>query len=170
MNDEVLLGPLGAGRTVARLARQVELALAGLELSLAQFRILALLAAGAEVSSSLAANLAVSAPSITTVVDGLVARHLVDRRHGGGEDRRRVAVTLTPAGAEILERAEVAVAARLGSIVALLGDDELVRQAEKGLELWREALLRHRAEVADRRPATPAYSPERPVEAPPAPT
>lgn len=136
--------PLSEGRTAARLARHVEVALQPFELSLAQYRILGMLASGAEVPSSLAANLAVSAPSITTVVDGLVARSLVERRHGEGEDRRRVSHLLTGSGAALVSEADAAVAAHFGAIAALLGDPRRVERAHEGLELWRQALVLYR--------------------------
>ena len=63
----------GAARAVARLAKQVEVALAPLDLSLPQYRVLALLGDGSTASSVLARKLAVSPPSVTAVVDGLVA-------------------------------------------------------------------------------------------------
>jgi long-chain acyl-CoA synthetase len=128
------------GRTVARLARHVELALQPLELTLSQFRVLCALASGAEASSSLAEKLAVSAPSVTTVVDGLVARRLVDRRHDTGPDRRRVSISLTASGAQLAEAARAAVAARLASIATRLGPSESARAAVDSLALWAVAL------------------------------
>ena len=62
----------GAARAVARLAKQVEVALGPLDLSLPQYRVLALLGEGSTASSVLARRLAVSPPSVTAVVDGLV--------------------------------------------------------------------------------------------------
>ena len=79
--------PAAIGRTAAWLAKQVELALVSADLSLPQYRILGLLTEGSAVSSSLAERLAVRPPSITAVVDGLVSRSLVERRHA--EDDRR---------------------------------------------------------------------------------
>src|SRR5579875_3146481 len=105
------------GRTIARLARHVELALATIDLSTAQYRLLQQLAEGAEASTSLAKKLAVSAPSVTAVVDGLVARGAVARSHSA-EDRRRVSLTITPSGHQLLEDAESAVRARLESVAA----------------------------------------------------
>jgi DNA-binding MarR family transcriptional regulator len=95
----------GTGRAVVWLARQVELVLADQDLSLAQYRVLALLADQPEVASALAEKLAVSRPSVTTVVDGLVARDLVERVHDT-EDRRRVHHLLTRKGHGVLHRAD----------------------------------------------------------------
>ena len=67
----------GPGRAIARLARQVEHGLAPVGLSLQQYRALALLAEGPAGSTRLAERLTVSPPSVTAVIDGLVARELV---------------------------------------------------------------------------------------------
>lgn len=136
----VVPGLLEGGRTVARLGRHVELALQGLELTVAQYRVLCALDLGAEASSSLAEKLAVSAPSVTTVVDGLVSRGLVDRRHDAGPDRRRVSISLTEAGRSVTAGARDAVAARLSGIAAHLGAPELIELAVDSLQLWARAL------------------------------
>ncbi len=131
---------LDGGRTIARLARLVELALQPVELTLAQYRVLCALERGAEASRSLAEKLAVKAPTVTTVVDGLVARCLVDRRQDAGGDRRRVSLSLTPEGLALAGTARVAVAARLSEVVGLLGDAAEADLVFRGLELWRQAL------------------------------
>lgn len=109
------------GHTLARLARQVEVAVATVELTLAQYRVLAILGDGCEAASALADKLAVSRPSITGVVDGLVARGLVRRDHTSG-DRRRIDVGLTDAGRRILADADAAVAQRAERIDQLLAE------------------------------------------------
>ena len=132
------------GRIAARLARQVELGLAEVDLSLAQYRVLMLLSHQAEGASRLADHLAVSRPSITSVIDGLVARRLVVR-HPDPEDRRRVEHQLTTQGRELLHRADDAVDARFESIVSHLPDPERAAEAVAGLECWRQALDAARA-------------------------
>src|SRR5690349_21731217 len=77
------------GRAIARLAKHLENGLAPLDVSVPQYRVLALLAEGSAASSALAGRLAVSPPSITAVVDGLVARDLVTRTPDP-DDRRRL--------------------------------------------------------------------------------
>jgi DNA-binding MarR family transcriptional regulator len=106
---------VAACRTLARLARQLELGAATAELSLSQYRVLMILDSGQEAASSLADQLAVSRPSITGVVDGLVSRDLVCRHNVDG-DRRRVDVRLTPAGAQALLGAEAEIQRRLAAI------------------------------------------------------
>lgn len=107
------------GRTIARLARQVELAVSSLELTLSQYRVLGILGDGQEAASVLADKLAVSRPSITGVVDGLVARDLVRRDHDGA-DRRRIGVCLTDEGRRLLAAADAEVQRRLTEIARYL--------------------------------------------------
>jgi len=138
---------------VARLARQVEVALQPLELTLSQYRVLCALEAGAEASSSLAEKLAVSAPSVTTVVDGLVARRLVDRSHDSGPDRRRVSISITAAGAAIADQARSSVAQRLAEVASHLSSLEEARRAVECLALWAHALDLERDEKRGERQA-----------------
>jgi len=139
------------GRTAAWLAKQVELGLATVDLTLPQYRILWLLDYGPSVSSALANRLAVSPPSVTSVVDGLVARGLVQRRHDQA-DRRQVAHVLTPEGRSTLEAAARAVDDRLAEIAPCLPNGRLAERAEASLELWQRAMLAHREQVGgDRR-------------------
>jgi long-chain acyl-CoA synthetase len=136
----------GAARAVARLAKQVEVALAPLDLSLPQYRVLSLLADGSSASSVLARKLAVSPPSVTAVVDGLVARGLVERRDDP-EDRRRLTLLLTRDGKRLLAAADVAGEARLDDIAASFEEVGLVDPPDAlaaGLEGWNRALDRNR--------------------------
>jgi DNA-binding MarR family transcriptional regulator len=132
------------GWTVARLARQVEVALATLELSPAQYRMLVQIARGTDASSSLAQKLAVSAPSVTSVVEALVQRGAVERAHSAA-DRRRIALALTEYGRGLLGAAEEALHQRLEAIAAELEDDALVSSAMSAMAIWGEALDRARA-------------------------
>jgi long-chain acyl-CoA synthetase len=126
------------GRTVARLGRQIEIALAQVDLTTAQYRALVQLGEGAEASSSLAAKLAVSRPSVTAVVEGLVQRGLVDRRHSD-TDRRRVSVSLTGPGRLVLAEADQVVTAKLAGLLAELSPREAV-QAVNGVTRWGKAM------------------------------
>ena len=99
----------------------MEVALAGMDLTLPQYRVLGILAEGSAAASGLADRLAVRRPSITALVDGLVARGLVDRRQEDA-DRRRVALRLTDEGARILAEADRAVDDYLVSIAGHLPD------------------------------------------------
>jgi long-chain acyl-CoA synthetase len=154
--------PEHPGRIVARLARQVELAAATVDISLAQYRLLILLDGGKEAASALADKLAVSRPSVTGVVDGLVARGLVERDHDM-DDRRRVAHALTAEGRRVLEAADAEVERRLAAIAAHRPDD--AGAAFAGLLPWQEALgsyrAARRAETAAAARAAPAARADR---------
>src|SRR5262252_3799031 len=81
----------GAVRVLVRLQRLLERADAGL--TLPQYRVLALVALGDERSARLAEQLAVRKPTMTAVVDGLVAAgHL--RRTAIPGDRRGLRLSL----------------------------------------------------------------------------
>ena len=135
MANEVSVQP---GRVIARLARQVEVAVASLDLTLSQYRVLGILADGREASSVLADKLAVSRASVTGVVDGLVARGLVTRDHDVS-DRRRIGVEVTAEGRRLLAIADEEVDQRLRAIVAgLEGDAAAI--AVDGLQAWQTAL------------------------------
>jgi DNA-binding MarR family transcriptional regulator len=132
------------GWTVARLARQVEVALATLELSPAQYRMLVQIARGTDASSSLAQKLTVSAPSVTSVVEALVQRGAVERAHSAA-DRRRIALALTEPGRDLLATAEEVLQERLQTIADELADEDLVSGAMSAMSIWGEALDRARA-------------------------
>jgi len=131
-----------AARALTLAARALERAAAARDLTLAQFRILVLIAAGDERSSLLAERLAVAKPTITAVVDGLVERGFVGREAVAG-DRRSIRVALTPAGAAALRSAEQEMSETLARIFeharerdALLGalldlDDALALRMEE---------------------------------------
>jgi long-chain acyl-CoA synthetase len=149
------LGSTG-GRVVARLVRHLEAALDPLDLSLPQYRLLGFLAEGETASSKLASSMAVSPPSVTAVVDGLVARGLVERG-SDASDRRRLPLVLTVAGRELLGRANEAVGARLDEILGHL-DDRRATAARTSLAHWQTGLDRHRGARLQRRVAATAPS------------
>jgi long-chain acyl-CoA synthetase len=130
-----------AGRTLARLARQVELGAAEVDLSLSQYRVLSILDSGQEAASSLAEKLAVSRPSITGVVDGLVARGLV-RRDTVDADRRRVDVGLTGEGAAVLAAADAEIQLRLEGVAAFMAPGS--GDPFAGFAPWQAALNAYR--------------------------
>jgi long-chain acyl-CoA synthetase len=130
------------GRVVARLARQLELAAATVDLTLPQYRALSLLGEGDEAASALADKLAVSRPTLTGVVDGLVGRGLVQRSHDDG-DRRRIGLALTDAGHRVLAVADGEIERRLRDIAAYRPDG--AEAALRALQPWKEALDAYRA-------------------------
>src|SRR5438445_2366 len=84
-----------AVRTLARLSRLLERG-AG-ELSLPQFRVLAVVDDGGDRASWLADRLALAKPTITSIVDGLVERGYLTRTADLG-DRRATRIQLTRRG------------------------------------------------------------------------
>jgi long-chain acyl-CoA synthetase len=153
----------GIGRVTAWLSKTIEVALAEVDLTLPQYRVLAILADGSEAASGLAERLAVRPPSVTAVIDGLVTRGLVDRRQEDS-DRRRVALRITEEGACVVTAADRAVDEQLCAIAGHLSVKDR-GTALRSLELWGRALastrearkLREAAEkVADKPADTPA--------------
>ena len=120
-------------------------------LSLPQYRLLAFLSGGPERATALAGWLDVSPPSLTALVDGAVARQLVERV-ASEEDRRCVRHVITDAGAEALARADDAVSARLAQVTEHLSAPQ-ARKALEGLELLGRAMDLAR-EARDQEPAT----------------
>lgn len=138
----------GPARVVARLAKQVERALADIDLSLSQYRLLGNLADGPSHASTLAERLIVTRPSVTALADGLVERGLVART-GATSDRRCVLHRLTDSGSRLLAAADEAIERRLDGVAAHLSESERVR-GFKGLDAWGKALDRYRAEKVEK--------------------
>jgi long-chain acyl-CoA synthetase len=128
---------------IARLARTIENALADLDLSLPQYRVLTILSRNSEGAAALAAKLAVKPASVTSVVDGLVARGLVERR-ADSDDRRKVTHVVSVAGSTLLDQARAIAAGRLLEVSAHLDADQ-EKAAWGSLDLWHRALASYRA-------------------------
>jgi DNA-binding MarR family transcriptional regulator len=132
------------GRTAAGLAKQVEIGLGSVDLSLPQYRVLGLLDESSAFSSALAERLAVRPPSITAIIDGLVTRGLVERRPVES-DRRRVDHVLTESGLTVLTSADAAVTSRLCDIAGCLDEPAEAERAFEGLGAWRHAFIAYRS-------------------------
>jgi long-chain acyl-CoA synthetase len=130
------------GRVAAWLSKRVEVALATVDLTLPQYRVMGILAEGSSAASGLADRLAVRRPSITAIVDGLVAKGLVDRRQEDS-DRRKVALRLTDKGVRVLAQADRDVDAYLVSIAQHLPSKEEAT-ALHSLTLWGRAMTASR--------------------------
>ncbi len=137
------------GRVAAWLSKRIEVALGEVDLTLPQYRVLGILAEGSNAASGLANRLAVRPPSVTALIDGLVAKGLVERRHEQG-DRRRIALRLTPDGDRIVAEADRMLDEYLGSIAATLPDPDRA-SALHSLELWGQALTNfHQLRLQDK--------------------
>jgi DNA-binding MarR family transcriptional regulator len=130
--------------TLARLARVLERACGELEppLTLAQYRLLAMIASGSDRASHLAGLLALAKPTVSATVDTLVERNLVERSTSR-DDRRVTTLTLTADGQGVLASAEVSMRARLDGVLAHVDDPDEVARSLASLS---DALDERRAE------------------------
>jgi long-chain acyl-CoA synthetase len=137
--------PAGSGRVVAALARAIEHALAETDLSLSQYRLLALLEDEPAVASVIADRLTVTRPSVTAVVDGLVARRYVTRAQDD-EDRRRVTQVLTDEGRAQLARADEVAESVLAELLGDVADNRQRAAVAAGVHAWQDVISRRSAE------------------------
>lgn len=116
----------------------MEVALSEVGLSLPQYRLLAFLSGGPERATALAGWLDVSPPSLTALVDGAVARSLVERV-AAEDDRRCVRHVITDLGHDLLATGDAALAAKLETVTGRLTPGQ-ARKVTDGLELLGRAL------------------------------
>ncbi len=122
-SPEAHAGAVEAVRTLARASRLIERA--SDELSLAHYRVLSAIGSGDERASRIATRLAVGKPAMSAAVDALCRRGLVERLEVQG-DQRAVALHLTPAGAELLDRVETEIVRRFETLWARTGNADRV--------------------------------------------
>ncbi len=127
-----------AVRAAARLARVAANALGDADLTIAQYRILVFLDGNDRPATQVAGLLGVTPSTVTSVVDGLAARSLVERR-ADPSDRRRVVLAITGAGRDVVAAADDVVADRLSGLLARLPDDD-AEQVLVGLEHLNHAM------------------------------
>jgi DNA-binding MarR family transcriptional regulator len=127
------LGLAQAARAIALAARNLEKAASMRDLTLAQYRVLAQVAAGDERSTLLAERLAVAKPTITAVVDGLVERGFLERSSVDG-DRRSIRIAVTKPGRQALRAAEAEMTEALAGILEHVGDRDAVLRALADLD------------------------------------
>jgi DNA-binding MarR family transcriptional regulator len=127
-----------AVRALATGARTIERALD--EMTLPQFRVLALIASSPERANRLAEKAAVSRPSLTGLLDGLEAKGWVRRIDVEG-DRRGVTLRVTREGAAALRHAERAMGERLDRVLRADGADR--DAVVRGLDALGVALRAH---------------------------
>jgi DNA-binding MarR family transcriptional regulator len=116
--------------TLARLARLLERACGELDplLTLAQYRLLAMIASGSDRASHLAGLLALAKPTVSATVDTLVERGLVERALSR-DDRRVTTLSVTARGHDVLVSADDAMRARLDDVLAHVDDPAAVSAA-----------------------------------------
>ena len=112
--------------TLAWIARVLEGART--ELTLPQYRLLALLIDGEERASQIAGQLDLAKPTVSATIDTLVDHGLVERASVEG-DRRAVRLTITPAGRKAFAAAEASMRSRLDDVLANVADLDLVETA-----------------------------------------
>ena len=130
--------------TIARLCRVLENHGTS-ELSLPQYRVLGLLSAGDERATQLAARLAVTKPTLTALIDGLVERGFVVRETTDG-DRRAVRLSITDAGRDAAAAAGADLREVLDDIVGRCPDPDRVLAVLDELRLaldarWNERIV-----------------------------
>lgn len=113
-------------RTLARLARLLEHSCG--DLTVPQYRLLAMIGEGSGRATLLAGRLALTKPSVSGMIDVLVDRGLVTRTPEPA-DRRAVKLALTPAGSRALEDSERSMAERLDPIIAGCDDPTAITAA-----------------------------------------
>jgi len=105
------------------------------DLSVPQFRVLIFLNRHERASlSDVAGHVGLMLPSMSRMIDGLVARNLV-RRQTDADDRRRVALTLTTLGRTAMQSAYESTQAHLTKRLAALPapDRTIIRKAMQAL-------------------------------------
>ena len=94
------------------------------DLAVPQFRALLFISRNPGTSLlSVADHLGLTSPTVCRMVDGLVLSRLV-RREPSPKDRRKVTLTLTDRGQEILEKAKNGTQARLAEVLSRLTPEE----------------------------------------------
>ncbi|WP_407344504.1 MarR family transcriptional regulator [Pengzhenrongella phosphoraccumulans] len=139
MTDHTLLP--GAVRGLIRVARLVEGASG--DLSIADFRVLSIIASGENSPSQIAARLLLSKPTISSTLDSLGKRALIERS-AVPDDARAVTLALSEKGADLLERAERRMSRQLELLCARTPDADQVVASLAALESAIEAIVTDR--------------------------
>jgi DNA-binding MarR family transcriptional regulator len=115
-----------AVRALARASSVLERASS--EVSLAHYRVLAAISSGDARASRIADKLAIGKPTISSAVDSLEQRGLLERGPVA-TDRRAAALRLTPAGERLLQLVETEMIARLEDLCARSPDGDRLLQS-----------------------------------------
>jgi DNA-binding MarR family transcriptional regulator len=136
VDDELI----SAVRALAFASRTLEKALE--HMTLPQYRVLTLITNSPDRASRIAQGADVTRPSLTGLLDGLVAKGWVERSDVDG-DRRGVTLTITTLGAQAYAAAQAAMGAAIESLLGQ-GDAKTERRALDGLVALHQALLARR--------------------------
>jgi DNA-binding MarR family transcriptional regulator len=141
------MAALDPARTLAVTARVLERSLN--DMTLPQFRILSLIAVSPERAGRIASRAAVSRPSLSGILDGLVRRGWVRRIDVDG-DGRGVTLEITSEGRHALDGAAAAANARLEVVLANVDGEERARALDGLAALGRALELHLTGDRADR--------------------
>jgi long-chain acyl-CoA synthetase len=133
VDDELV----NAVTALAFASRSLEKALA--HMTLPQFRVLTLIANSPDRASKIAQGADVTRPSLTGLLDGLVAKGWVARSDVDG-DRRGVSLAITPDGERAYAEARSAMESAVDGLLGRV-DGKTRRRAIDGLEALHTALL-----------------------------
>jgi DNA-binding MarR family transcriptional regulator len=140
--DSALIAALDA--LIPRYSQELRSAITDAEgpdrLTMPQLRCLRAIALEGEhgaMTSRLAETTAVTVPTMSAMIDGLVARSLVDRRMDP-DNRRRAFLFVTAQGTELLARYQSIMNARHREVVRALDDSKKRRTLDAALDLNRE--------------------------------
>lgn len=125
-------------RAAVRVARVAAGAVAEVDLTLAQYRVMVFVDGVDRPASEVARLLGVSPSTLTSVVDGLCQREMV-RRRSDPTDGRRVVLSITDRGRSSVSAADDVVAQRLSGLLSRLGA-ERADAALDGLDLLNQAM------------------------------
>ncbi|HUR78057.1 MAG TPA: MarR family transcriptional regulator [Acidimicrobiales bacterium] len=136
MDDELV----SAVSALAFASRMVEKATE--HVTLQQYRVLTLITNSPDRASRIAQGADVTRPSLTGLLDGLVAKGWVERSDVDG-DRRGVSLAMTSAGAQAYDEARTAMADALQDLIGH-ADESTARRALDGLVALHQALTARR--------------------------
>ena len=111
-------------KTVMRHARETDAVPEARDMGDAQTWVLHALHKGPQVSTALARRFNVTTPTMTAIVEALVAKGYVERTPDT-EDRRRIILTLTAAGSEMSEQVHAHVCQALARFLSPLSHEQL---------------------------------------------
>lgn len=136
-SDEALAAVRGFARAVRILERVSD------ELSMSHYRVLSAVSAGEERASRVAERLELGRPAISSTVEALCARGLMERRDVAN-DQRAFDLRVTPEGFAVLERVEREMTNALRGLCARVEDGTRVLSSLATLDVAVDAMYAER--------------------------